>query len=188
MAQLSTAVAAGTGIAVGAALMYAFDPDRGRARRAHLRDKLVHVEHELADVGRSGLHDLANRSRGLAHDVARVARPDYADDDVICERVRARIGRAIWHPGLIEVASDNGIVTLRGHVLIAEAPHLIHAVHGVHGVRGVVDELKRHDRPGNLPALQGRPRPRKRALAPGTRLVAGGIGALLLGRALRRLL
>src|SRR3954468_13803580 len=97
----STIIAGG----VGAALMYTLDPERGRSRRARRRDKLVHAEHELADEARTGFHDLKNRSRGIAHDVAAVAAHDKADDDVIAARVKARIGRAILHPGAVEVAA-----------------------------------------------------------------------------------
>jgi len=35
------------GLMVGAALMYLFDPDRGRTRRAYLRDKTVRLRNEL---------------------------------------------------------------------------------------------------------------------------------------------
>jgi hypothetical protein len=57
-----------TGVGVGAGLMYILDPDRGRRRRALARDKAASTwnrsEKYVGKVGR----DLANRSRGLAHD------------------------------------------------------------------------------------------------------------------------
>lgn len=184
MARLGTTIAAGT---VGAALMYAFDPERGRARRARIRDKLVRAEHQLADEARSGLHDLKNRTRGVAHEVAAVARPDKADDDIVAERVRARLGRAIFHPHGVELSVRGGVVTLRGPVLRSERPRLVRAVRLVRGVHGVVEELEVHDEPGNVPALQGVRRLGRHTVAPSTRLllfaVAGLFGLRALGRA-----
>jgi len=46
---------------LGAALMYAFDPDRGKRRRASLRDKLA------ADAMSVTGRDLTNRVHGLYH-------------------------------------------------------------------------------------------------------------------------
>lgn len=185
MARLATTIAAGT---VGAALMYALDPERGRARRARLRDKLVHAERELADEARTSLHDLKNRSRGIAHDVAAVARPDPADDEIITERVRARLGRAIFHPGAIEVVTHGGVVTLRGPVLRSEARPLVHAVHRVRGVRRVVDELEVHENADNVAALKGHRHVGRRTVTPSTRLILVAAAALWAVRALGRLL
>jgi hypothetical protein len=184
MARLGTTIAAG---GVGAVLMYAFDPDRGRARRARLRDKLVRAEHELADEARTGWHDLTNRSRGVAHDVATVALPDAADDEVVAERVRARLGRAIEHPGALEVLCRGGVVTLKGPILRSEVQPLVRAVKRVRGVRHVVEELDIREDAGNLPALQGHRQFGRRTLTPSARFMLGAIGALVLARALRRL-
>ena len=38
------------GAMVGAGVMYLFDPDRGRRRRARLRDRLIHGAHEADDL------------------------------------------------------------------------------------------------------------------------------------------
>jgi BON domain-containing protein len=186
MARLGTTIAVG---GVGAALMYAFDPERGRARRARLRDKLVHAEHELAGEAHKGIHDLTNRSRGIAHDVAAVAMANKADDDVVRERVRARLGRSILHPRGIEVEVQRGIVKLKGPVLRNEVQSLVRACKRVRGVRHVgIELLDIRDEPGNIGALHGGRHLGRRTITPSTRIVLVSIGLLALVQALRRLL
>lgn len=55
---------AGCGVGLGAGLMYVLDPDRGRRRRAQLRDRTTHAVGEALDtLGKSG-RDIRNRARG----------------------------------------------------------------------------------------------------------------------------
>src|SRR5215204_3663603 len=53
------------GIGLGAALMYILDPDRGRRRRALMRDQFVSAGHRLPDAVGAIARDLSNRTRGL---------------------------------------------------------------------------------------------------------------------------
>jgi len=48
---------------VGAGLMYVFDPDQGRRRRALVRDQMTGMAHEACDAAQSVQRDLANRAR-----------------------------------------------------------------------------------------------------------------------------
>jgi len=63
------------GAAIGAGLMYLFDPSRGRTRRARIRDKAVHVWNETGDTIEARTHDLTNRARGLLHDAPSLLSP-----------------------------------------------------------------------------------------------------------------
>lgn len=56
------------GLGAGAALMYLFDPNGGRRRRALIRDKAVGVSNDLRQGFNARTHDLANRTRGLMHE------------------------------------------------------------------------------------------------------------------------
>jgi hypothetical protein len=171
------------GVALGAGLMFLLDPARGRARRARLRDKLVHAEHEIEGRGKVAVHDLTNRAHGIAHDLSQMARRESTiDDDVMIARVRARLGRAIPHPGGIEVHCEGRVITLRGPVLRSEHDALLRHLGYVRGVRELRDELTLHDDPGNVPALQGDRRYRRVHVSPSTKLLAAlGVGALLRG-------
>src|SRR5262249_6614549 len=86
-------------------------------------------------------------------------RREEVGDDGLRERVRARIGSAVGHAGALEAHVSDGTVTLRGPVLLDEVERLLRPVKSVRGVGEGVSELEVHETPGNVPALQGRPRP-----------------------------
>jgi uncharacterized membrane protein len=185
-----------TGAAMGGGLMYLLDPDRGQRRRAVLRDKAVRGLHQLGDAADKGARDLRNRARGAVAESWASLRRHSVDDAVLVERVRACLGRAVSHPDSIEVQASNGNVTLSGPVLQAEVDCLVHSVWAVRGVTGVENRLQVHKEAGNVPGLQGGSGRRQGAQndflqenwAPGTRLVAGAAGALILASAPRRAL
>src|SRR4051794_37765103 len=54
------------GVGLGAGLMYAFDPQLGRRRRAQARDKAVRLAHEARDAAGTVARDMKNRAKGLA--------------------------------------------------------------------------------------------------------------------------
>jgi hypothetical protein len=64
------ALAAIAGAAVGALVMYVFDPDSGRRRRALARDKAVRYANETVESVQNTARDLRNRATGLAHEAA----------------------------------------------------------------------------------------------------------------------
>ncbi len=57
-----------TGLGLGAAAMYLFDPQGGRRRRALIRDKAVSINRRTQDAVRGGAVDLSNRAKGLLHE------------------------------------------------------------------------------------------------------------------------
>jgi hypothetical protein len=56
------------GIGVGAALMYLFDPNGGRRRRALIRDKAVGIRNDVTDAIEGKARDLSNRAKGAVHE------------------------------------------------------------------------------------------------------------------------
>jgi uncharacterized membrane protein len=140
---------------LGVALMYFLDPGRGARRRAIVRDKVVHLAHKTGDAAETTGRDLRNRAQGLAAEVrGRFDREDV-DDDVLVERVRAEMGRAVSHPSSIVVTATEGRVTLSGPILAREVGELLSHVRSVRGVRDVVDQLEVHERADDVPGLQG---------------------------------
>jgi uncharacterized membrane protein len=155
MDRRSNLIAAG----LGAGLMYLCDPDRGRRRRALLRDQAVHAAHKTADGLWVASRDLANRTRGLAA-VARVRfNDDEAGDAVLAERARAKLGLLVRHPHSIQVTVEGNRVILSGPVLADEVERLLSGVSRVRGVGAVENRLAIHQRPDNVPGLQGSPLP-----------------------------
>lgn len=149
---LAFAVAA----AVGAAIMYLFDPETGRRRRAQLRDKAEASRHDMQDLAEKQAKRITDRMQGIAAKVRSatgLGKPS-ADDDTVAERVRAEMGRLVGHPGAIDVAVVGGRVWLSGHILSSEHEALLAAVRGIAGVQDIDDRLTVHEEAGNVPELQ----------------------------------
>jgi len=167
--------------------MYFFDPDRGRRRRALVRDQFVGTANSLQCFLDTACRDLENRVQGWKAEWESIFDTGIPDDRVLCERVRSKLGRYVSHPRAIEVTAEQGHVTLTGPILADEVPGLIAAVRSVRGVKSVSNQLEVHADRANIPALQGGG-PRmgepfefmQSNWAPATRLVAGAIGTTLM--------
>ncbi len=136
-------------------MMYFFDPERGRRRRSLVRDQLIHacaVCERSADVLR---RDASNRLHGMVAEVQSLARSGQPADEVLVQRVRSRIGRAVSHPHAIKVDACEGCVILSGPVLAHEVENLMDNVRWVRGVQRVENQLDVHQDAGNVSALQG---------------------------------
>ena len=144
------------GAALGAIAMYAFDPDKGRRRRALARDKAVSVLLDTRHAAGATRRDVAHRLEGLRARALRLFTLQPTTDDLqLIERVRARMGRMVSHPHAIQVGAFGARVTLSGPILAHEAAPLLAAVRTVWGVRSVEDLLVVHDHPESVPSLQG---------------------------------
>lgn len=182
-------------IALGAGAMFLLDPDNGRRRRALLRDKALHAARVGLESAGRAKRDLSNRAHGARVRLRNKVHPEeHVPDEILAERVRAKMGVFVSHPHAITVEARNGIVTLRGPILRREAQALIRRVRHVPGVHEIIDQLERHQATENVSALQGgvarrrRPEFLQENWAPGARLLAGtaGLGLLTLGLSRRR--
>lgn len=150
------------GVIVGAGLMYYLDPERGRSRRARLRDQAGRTARDTGDKVEGKLEDLGNRAEGMAHEARSRFKSgsegesrDGVSDATLEARVRSEIGHEISHPGAIEVTARGGRVTLSGPILADEVDRLIARVALVSGVSDVVNRLEVHQDAGNISSLQG---------------------------------
>jgi uncharacterized membrane protein len=173
-----------TALAVGAALMYGFDPSQGRRRRARLRDEADHLAHAAVRSANRAAYDAAHRAHGVGSRLRGMFQTRYSDDPVVAERVRACLGRCCSHPHAMRVSVENGTVELLGPVLADEAPAILAKVRRVAGVSAVRDSLERH-READHPSLQGSHAVPRRGLArtrwsPSSRWAVGGAGAAML--------
>lgn len=133
------------GVALGAGLMYLLDPARGRRRRALVRDRLVHGAHEVEDLGggvASRARHLRNRARGAMLEARGRLTREEVDDTILEARVRSQLGRLVPDPSSIQVTSEHGRVTLRGHALQPDFRQIVEGVHGVPGVHDVINRLE----------------------------------------------
>jgi uncharacterized membrane protein len=180
-----------TGVVVGAGAMYLLDPERGARRRSLLRDQGIHASHKVRDGLAGAARDARNRTAGVAAEVRSRFQQDQASDEILTERVRSAIGRAVSHPGAITVNVFQGRVTLGGHVLADELPELIRRVGRVRGVSEVGNELETTTTAENVPALEGighrhRLSQTRVELRPVTRLLLGTVGGLLAAQGARK--
>jgi hypothetical protein len=182
---LSLAGAAG----LGAAAMYFLDPARGTRRRHMLADEVVRTRRVLGEGVRSAGLGLRNRAVGMTAKARRRFAAEEVGDDVIAERVRAKLGRVVSHPSAIDVSVTDGRASLMGLVLADEAERLLDHVRSVRGVHEIEDRLERHETPDDVPGLRGSGRLPWTRLElfqqpwrPTARLLAGVTGgALVLG-------
>lgn len=185
-----------TGIALGAAGAFMLDPQQGPRRRALLRDKTARNVREAREFGDAAAKDLRARAAGAAarwRALRHGPRGTPLTDDVLHDRVRAKLGRYASHPHAIHVSAQNGYVTLSGDILATEHGALLRAIHAVRGVRDMADRLDVHSSAEGVSALQGgtpppgeRPELLQAAWSPGTRALVGGAGGILALYALAR--
>lgn len=147
-----------SGLGAGAMLMYLFDPDRGPRRRALLRDQVNHWNHQLNDASRATARDLGNRLHGTAATLRRYREDQSAPDEILVERVRARLGRVVMHPRAIDVIACDGVVTLCGPLSTSESVAAVAAAASTPGVVEVVNRLDPDGAANEAPA----PPPRSR--------------------------
>ncbi|MHB8955839.1 MAG: SRPBCC family protein [Pirellulaceae bacterium] len=190
MARLSDLV---IGASTGAALVYFFDPERGRRRRSLARNQLNHAISEAAQAADATFRDVRHRAYGSFAEMRSSLQEGEVPDEILVERVRSRMGRYVSHPSSIEVDVSDGNVALRGVILKREEEDLLSAVASVRGVKSVESQLEVHSQPGNVPELQGgRRRPGELSQlmqenwSPTTRLATGTAGCLLMANCLNR--
>lgn len=185
-----------TAMALGAAGAFMLDPQQGPRRRALLRDKTLRNMREAREFRDAAAKDLRARAQGAAaalRALRRGRRGMPVTDDVLHDRVRAKLGRYASHPHAIHVSAQNGYVTLSGDILATEHGALLRAVHAVTGVRDIADRLDVHPSAEGVSALQGGTPPAgerwellQATWSPGTRALVGGTGGLLALYALAR--
>jgi osmotically-inducible protein OsmY len=147
------------GLGLGAALMYVFDPDRGKRRRALIRDKVDSAAHKLGDAAEKMGHDISNRAQGVVAETRSLFRFEEVPDDVLEERVRSRLGRLPVEIGGLEVMAHDGIMTLRGAIGADEVPRVLRAARFVRGVKAVDNHLTVGLRQEDRPAISDPPQP-----------------------------
>src|SRR5262245_2098377 len=147
------------GLGLGAGLMYMFDPDKGRRRRALVRDQMAHMSRTLSRALSATSRDLTHRVHGAVAEGGKMFRREDVSDDALTNRIRAQIGRSVSHPHAISVTVNDGRVVLSGPVLVDESRRLISGVLSVPGVKAVENVLTVHTNAEHISSLQGgRPR------------------------------
>jgi uncharacterized membrane protein len=178
---------------LGAGLMYLFDPDKGRRRRALVRDQIISALSGIDDCVNATAKDILYRLEGIAAEARACFRAEEVPDGLLFQRVRSKLGRVVSHPHAVHVSVQSGRIILGGPILKREVDALLDCITAMRGVREIDNRLDVHEQAGSIPALQGgRGRPGERFnlmeanWAPATRLLAGAVGAGLMANCLAR--
>jgi uncharacterized membrane protein len=169
------------GSAIGAGLMYFYDPQHGNRRKAMIRDQVVRMQSRSDEALSTATNDLRNRVRGVLAEGMAMINQENISDEVLDARIHSRLGFLTRHPGAIQVMVRNGTASLSGDVLTDEVDQVMQGVERVRGVKDVVNNLRVHQEAGNIPQLQGDGwlPGQNGGWAPSTRLLVG-IGATYL--------
>lgn len=143
------------GVGLGAALMYMFDPDRGKRRRALVQDKIAAAAHKAEERAEKMARDFRNRAIGTASEIRSLFSNEEISDEVLVARVHARLGRYPGYDGALNVTAHNGIITLRGAIGADEVSKVLRCVRFARGVKGIDNRLNVHQDHGNASAVQG---------------------------------
>lgn len=176
-----------TTIGLGAGMMYFLDPQHGNRRRAMVRDKANRFVNNIDDSIDRAIEDTRNRTRGMLSEMTAKLSDQGAPDWILEERVRSNLGRLARHARGVSVTADGGIIHLSGPALREDEEAIVKTALRTRGVHGVENRLQVVDSPQDIPALQGEPSSRRRAVpdvmqtnwSPATRLLSSVGGSLL---------
>ena len=126
----------------GAGLAYLLDPDRGRARRAKLRDKTRATMRREREALERRAHYERGRLEGVRHKVADRHHPHEPEtDQVLVDKVRSEVlGRRPDVAHQLSIDACRGVVTIRGEVdETAAMTSLSDSITRLPGVERVID-------------------------------------------------
>lgn len=139
-AYVSAGLCAAAGI--GAGLMYFLDPNRGKLRRALIRDRFFSTYHKGLKVVEHKITDLENHVKGAAAEAKAVLHSESVSDPKLEARVRTKLGHSIEHPHAVRVTALEGNVILTGEVSRDESARAERAARSTAGVKSVENLLE----------------------------------------------
>ena len=135
----------------GVALMYFFDPERGRRRRNMARDRLLARFRRLGRAAINVWRGAAADAYGVSHRMIQLVPRDteLPDDETLRQRVESQLFRDRDIPKAeLNITCEHGTVIVRGELdNPEEISRLVRRVERVPGVRGVHNLLHPHGTP-----------------------------------------
>jgi hypothetical protein len=128
--------------AAGALVMYLLDPATGRRRRALMRDRGMSAGYDAQRFLRGKSKRAADHLRGVAARTRASLSNEPIDDELLHDRIRAKLGRLVEHPHAVEVHVHDGWVQLKGVIAQEEFESLIATVSSMRGVRNLESLLR----------------------------------------------
>jgi len=147
------------GVGLGAVLMYFFDPDRGKRRRALCRDKVEAAGNKVGSYAEKMSREVSNRASGIVAETKSLFAHEEVPDETLVERVRSKLGHHPIDSGAVDIQATKGAVILSGSVTASESLKLLKAARRVRGVSRVENQLRVLPDKANTPELQASPQP-----------------------------
>ena len=131
------------GAVVGGLLVYLFDPDRGRSRRARLSDQAAARGRDLTESMKKTVEYQKGKARGVVHDVSKTFGPEENyDDETLIQKVKSEALGYWQDSGEIEIDITDGTVRVTGSVSDSSSrDRLIGLIRDVDGVEMIDDRL-----------------------------------------------
>ena len=129
-----------TSIGLGAALMYLFDPERGKARRAQIGDRVKSTASEAEQSAQKLAQNVRNRAAGMKAKMSKTE--EAADDAILIARIKSELGHVIERADRVQVEANLGYVTLRGELPQGEIEKAVETAESVDGVIEVDNQLQ----------------------------------------------
>jgi osmotically-inducible protein OsmY len=131
--------------AIGAALAYFLDPDRGKGRRAMAKDRLTKTLRQGSESVKDTARYTASKAEGISQKVTSRNTIDDLEpnDPTLVQKVESEIFRDPEVPkGQININAENGVVVLRGQLdnpdQIRRVEESVRAIPGVEGVENLL--------------------------------------------------
>jgi hypothetical protein len=135
-----TACALGA-MALGAGLVWMFDPRVGRSRRTWLRDKTMKWARNTGDLMNHSGRRVADHLRGTVAETRRKFRGEPVSDEKLVARVRSELGRVVHDMSTLQITASDGHVTIVGQCEPSQAREIVECTEQIIGVRSVDTQL-----------------------------------------------
>lgn len=131
--------------AVGATVAYLWDPDRGRSRRARLKDQMAARARGVGQEVDTKATYARTTAEGKVEQLRHTEQAPPPDDATLVDKVRSEVlGRAEFEGHTVLVDAVDGVVTLRGELpepaLGKTLEKQVAKVSGVREVRNLLQE------------------------------------------------
>jgi osmotically-inducible protein OsmY len=129
-------------VAVGAALAYLFDPDRGKSRRSRMSDQAAARARDVAEEAKAQAEYQKGVAKGVFHEVKKSLQPEGEfDDETLLQKIRSEALGYIDSSG-IEVDVTDGNVRVTGSIDDEKSrDRLLKLVRAVDGVGKVESQI-----------------------------------------------
>ena len=118
--------------------MYLLDPQKGRGRRAVLKDKTVALANAEKRAATAVLRNATNRMKGITHTARKALTSKTAlSDHKLIQSIKSALGHVVEDVAGLEINCEGGRVKLSGRIGDTEIEKVLKAVWGVPGVLAV---------------------------------------------------